>query len=82
MAFDVGAALGEGALWDWRNGTLISVDILAGRVLVNDPGDGVTHSIDVGQPVSAAMLRGERDLLWRCATASRSSTSTPRRWGI
>jgi sugar lactone lactonase YvrE len=63
VAFDVGAGLGEGALWDWRNDTLISVDILAGRVLVNDPADGSTHSIDAGQPVSAAMPRGERELL-------------------
>jgi sugar lactone lactonase YvrE len=30
---------------------------------VNDTGDGSTRSIEVGQPVSAAMLRGEHDLL-------------------
>src|SRR3712207_9289997 len=33
LAFDVRAGLGEGALWDWRNDRLLSVDILAGRVL-------------------------------------------------
>ena len=48
---------------DWRTGLLISVDILAGRVLVSDPRDGSTRSIEVGQHVSAAMLRGERELL-------------------
>lgn len=63
LAFDVRAGLGEGALWDWRGGLLISVDILAGRVLVSDPGDGSTRPIEVGQPVSAAFLRGERELL-------------------
>ena len=63
LAFDVRAGLGEGALWDWRTGLLISVDIPAGLVLVGDPRDGSTRSIAVGQPVSAAMLRGERELL-------------------
>ena len=63
VAFDIGAKLGEGALWDWRHGLLVAVDIPAGRVILGDPGDGSTRSIDVGQPVSAAMLRGEHDLL-------------------
>jgi sugar lactone lactonase YvrE len=63
LAFDVKARLGEGALWDWRHDLLVSVDIPAGRVLVSDPGDGSSRSIEVGQPVSAAMLRGEHELL-------------------
>jgi sugar lactone lactonase YvrE len=63
IAFDLCARLGEGALWDWRRGLLISVDIVGGRVLLSDPGDGSTRSVEVGQPVSAAMLRGERELL-------------------
>lgn len=63
VAFDIGAELGEGALWDWRGDLLVSVDIPAGRVLVSDPRDGSTRSFYVGQPVSAAMLRGEHDLL-------------------
>jgi sugar lactone lactonase YvrE len=62
-AFDVQAELGEGALWDWRNGLLVSVDLLAGRLLLSDPGDGSTRAIDVGQPVSAALLRGHDELL-------------------
>ncbi len=63
LAFDAGAGLGEGALWDWRHDRLVSVDILVGRVLISDPTDGSTRSIEVGQPVSAAMLRGEDELL-------------------
>jgi sugar lactone lactonase YvrE len=63
LAFDVGAGLGEGALWDWRHDRLVSVDILAGRVLISDPADGTTRSIEVGQPVSAALLRGDDELL-------------------
>jgi sugar lactone lactonase YvrE len=63
LAFDVRAGLGEGALWDWRHDRLVSVDILAGRVLISDPADGTTRSIEVGQPVGAAMLRGDDGLL-------------------
>ncbi|MEA2420068.1 MAG: hypothetical protein QOE60_2274 [Thermoleophilaceae bacterium] len=63
VAFDVRAELGEGALWDSRGGLLVSVDIPAGRVLVSDPADGATRSIEVGQPVSAAMPRGDSGLL-------------------
>jgi sugar lactone lactonase YvrE len=63
VAFDTGAELGEGALWDWRGNLLVSVDIPAGQVLVSDPRDGSTRSLEVGQPVGAAMLRGEHDLL-------------------
>ncbi len=63
VAFDVGAELGEGALWDWRHDRLVSVDIPAGRLLVSDPSDGSTREIAVGQPVSAALLKGETELL-------------------
>ena len=62
-AFDVQAELGEGALWDWRHGLLVSVDLLSGRLLLSDPGDGTTRAIDVGQPVSAALLRAHDQLL-------------------
>jgi sugar lactone lactonase YvrE len=63
LAFDVQAELGEGALWDWRHGLLVSVDLLAGRLLLSDPGDGSTRAIAVGQPVSAPLLRGDDGLL-------------------
>jgi sugar lactone lactonase YvrE len=63
VAFAVGAELGEGALWDWRHGLLVSVDIPAGRVLLSDPRAGSTRAIEIGQPVGAAMLQGEDQLL-------------------
>jgi sugar lactone lactonase YvrE len=63
LAFDVQAELGEGALWDWRHGLLVSVDLLAGRLLLSDPVDGSTRAIDVGQPVGAPLLRGDDELL-------------------
>ena len=63
LAFDVQAELGEGALWDWRFGLLVSVDVAAGRLLLSDPGDGSTRAVEVGQPVGAAMLRGDGELL-------------------
>jgi sugar lactone lactonase YvrE len=63
LAFDVQADLGEGALWDWRHGLLVSVDLLAGRLLLSDPRGGSTRAIGVGQPVSAALLRGDEELL-------------------
>ena len=63
LAFEVDAAHGEGALWDWRTGLLVSVHVGAGRVLLSDPRDGSTRSIEVGQPVGAVLLEGERALL-------------------
>jgi sugar lactone lactonase YvrE len=63
VAFDVRAELGEGALWDWRHGLLVSVDLPAGRLLLSDPGDGSTRSLSIGRPVTAAVLQGERELL-------------------
>jgi sugar lactone lactonase YvrE len=63
LAFDVQAELGEGALWDWRFELLVSVDVPAGRLLLSDPRDGSTRVLEVGQPVGAAMLRGDRELL-------------------
>jgi sugar lactone lactonase YvrE len=63
IAFNAGANLGEGALWDWRHGTLVSVDITAGQLLVNDPSDGSSRRIEIGQPVGAAMLDADHSLL-------------------
>jgi sugar lactone lactonase YvrE len=63
LAFDLEAELGEGALWDWRQGLLVSVDVPAGRVLLSDPATGSTRALGVGQPVGAAMLRGDAGLL-------------------
>ena len=63
VAFEVGAMLGEGALWDWRSDRLLSVDVLAGRVLISDPADGSTRELRIGQPVSAALLHDDTRLL-------------------
>jgi sugar lactone lactonase YvrE len=63
LGFDVGATLGEAALWDWRSDRLLSVDVLAGRVLISDPADGSTRELRIGQPVSAALLHGDTQLL-------------------
>jgi sugar lactone lactonase YvrE len=63
VAFEVGATLGEGALWDWRTDLLLSVDIPAGRVLISNPADGSTRELEAGQPVSAALLHADDELL-------------------
>lgn len=51
------ARLGEGPRWDARTGTLLWVDIPAGRVHRLDPADGSHQAIDVGQPVGVAVPR-------------------------
>ncbi|MER5426849.1 SMP-30/gluconolactonase/LRE family protein [Streptosporangium roseum] len=51
------ARLGEGPRWDDRTGTLLWVDIPAGRVHRLDPADGSHGVIDVGQPVGVAVPR-------------------------
>jgi sugar lactone lactonase YvrE len=61
--FDVRAGLGEGVLWDWRRSSLVSVDILAGRLLVGDPADGSFREVAIGQPVGAALLQRDEELL-------------------
>lgn len=56
------ARLGEGPCWDERTGTLLWVDIPAGLVHRLDPADGSHESIDVGQPVGAAVPRASGGL--------------------
>ncbi|MDP9864475.1 MULTISPECIES: SMP-30/gluconolactonase/LRE family protein [Streptosporangium] len=51
------ARLGEGPRWDGRTGTLLWVDIPAGRVHRLDPSDGSHGVIDVGQPVGVVAPR-------------------------
>ena len=63
LVFDVHAEHGEGALWDWRRGLLVSVDLNVGRLLLSDPRDGTTRAIDVGRALGAAALRGEHELV-------------------
>lgn len=44
---------GEGPVWDGRRGRLVSVDMLAGALLVTDPVTGVTTRHDLPSPVAA-----------------------------
>jgi len=54
---DVGAAVGEGPLWDAARNELIWVDIPRNQVHWLRGGDGRMTAIDVGQPVSAVAPR-------------------------
>jgi sugar lactone lactonase YvrE len=51
------ASVGEGPVWDSRSNTLVWVDIMNNAVHVFDPASGQDRSVDVGQPVGAAVLR-------------------------
>ena len=63
VVIDLHARLGEGPVWDHRNGTLAWVDILAGLVHLTDPTTGVTTSIPAGTAVGALALSGESGYL-------------------
>lgn len=56
------ARLGEGPRWDERTGTLLWVDIPAGRVHRLDPADDSHVVLDVGQPVGVAVPHAEGGL--------------------
>ncbi|MDP9184956.1 MAG: SMP-30/gluconolactonase/LRE family protein, partial [Actinomycetota bacterium] len=55
LVLDAHADLGEGPTWDPVARQLLWVDITAGIVHRFDPATGTTGSIDVGQPVGAAV---------------------------
>lgn len=57
LAIHPGDELGEGATWDAAAGRLISVDILRGRVHLFEPRTGQLRTVNVGQPVGAAVPR-------------------------
>jgi sugar lactone lactonase YvrE len=57
LVLDAGASLGEGPLWDDRDGVLWWVDVPAGRLHRLDPATGADEVIDVGQPLGAVGLR-------------------------
>jgi sugar lactone lactonase YvrE len=61
--FDAGDELGEGATWDAAAQRLVSVDIMRGRVHLFDPLTNEARTIDVGQPVGAAVPRRGGGLL-------------------
>jgi sugar lactone lactonase YvrE len=51
------ASVGEGPVWDETTGTLVWVDIMNHRVHRLDPATGDDRSVDIGQPVGAAVPR-------------------------
>ncbi|MCS7044713.1 MAG: SMP-30/gluconolactonase/LRE family protein [Bryobacteraceae bacterium] len=65
---DARCGLGEGPVWDEREGRLYFVDIMACRVLRWDPATGALERMDTGEPVGAAALREEGGLV--CALES------------
>jgi sugar lactone lactonase YvrE len=71
LVLDAGADLGEGPTWDAAAHLLIWVDITQGVVHLFDPQTARTESIEVGQPLGAAVptIRspGDREPLTRSA---------------
>jgi len=57
LVLDAHASVGEGPVWDDRTSTLVWVDIMNNSVHVFDPATGADRSVDVGQPVGAAVPR-------------------------
>ena len=57
IAFDAGATLGEGPVWDEEQQWLLWVDILPGLVHRFDPATGSDDIFGVGKPVGSASLR-------------------------
>jgi len=57
VAFDAGATLGEGPVWDEEQQRLLWVDILPGLVHRFDPVTGSDVVFGVGKPVGSASLR-------------------------
>lgn len=62
IAVACGATLGEGPLWDHRNGTLVFVDIKSRRVWRWQAGSEAVPT-DVGEPVGFALLTPDPDVL-------------------
>jgi sugar lactone lactonase YvrE len=57
LLVDAGAEVAEGPIWDDRRKRLLWVDILGARLHTYDPATGEDESLDVGQPVGAAVPR-------------------------
>jgi sugar lactone lactonase YvrE len=57
IAFEAGATLGEGPVWDEEQQRLLWVDILPGLVHRFDPATGSDDLFHVGKPVGSASLR-------------------------
>ncbi len=57
LVLDARCGLGEGPVWDEREGWLYWVDILAGRVHRWHPGTDQVETMETGEPAGAAALR-------------------------
>ncbi len=57
LVLDARCGLGEGPVWDEREGRLLWVDILAGRVHLWSAGTGVVETMEAGEPAGAVALR-------------------------
>jgi sugar lactone lactonase YvrE len=56
LVLDTRARIGEGPIWDPRDGTLVWVDITSNEVHKFDPRSGQDRSWNVGRPVGAAAV--------------------------
>lgn len=65
---DVRCGLGEGPVWDGREGLLYWVDIMAGRVHRWAPASGLVETMEAGEPVGAVALGEDGGLV--CALQS------------
>jgi sugar lactone lactonase YvrE len=63
VALGVQASLGEGPVWDERDGTLVFVDIEQGSVYRYDPSSGRAVSFSTGTHVGAVGLRSDGGLV-------------------
>lgn len=63
VVLEVGAALGEGPIWDDREQSLLFVDIVGQRVHRFYPGTGEHSSFSAGAPVGAVALTEDGGLL-------------------
>ncbi|MGH3715776.1 MAG: SMP-30/gluconolactonase/LRE family protein [Micromonosporaceae bacterium] len=76
VVVDACARLGEGPIWDDRDGVLYWVDVLGRAVHVHDPQGEPDRTIDIGAHVSAIGLRESGGLL--IAVVDRVRTLDPR----
>lgn len=63
LLLDAKARLGEGALWDEREGVLYWLDILASKVHRYHPKTGENETFDIGQVVGTVVLRESDGLM-------------------
>ena len=60
LVLDARAETGEGPVWDFRDQSLVWIDVTQGLIHQFDPGTGHDASFDAGQHVGAVALRSAR----------------------